>query len=139
MNFDLSYDSERDVIVGHVTGRVDAALVAEMSAQLAALMKRTGCHRLLNDLRDADLTPSTFDIYSLPRIVDQKGVSRVCRRALVISKGLRDFDFLETVSANLGQQVRIFTDLEDATAWLLSEGTRASGKPGPDLPSMPET
>ncbi len=118
MKYELSYDQERDLIVGRVDGDIDRVLVNAMASKFAELVASSGCRKLLNDLRGARITHSTFDIYSMPRIVDKQGVPIGCRRALVISEPLEDFKFLETVSVNVGQQVRIFNDPKEALEWL---------------------
>ena len=118
MKYELSYDQERDLIVGRVQGKINPALVKAMASKFGELIASSGCLKLLNDLRGAHITRSTFDIYSMPRIVDKQGVPIGCRRALLISEPLEDFKFLETVSLNVGQQVRIFNDPKAALEWL---------------------
>lgn len=128
MGYKLSHDQERDIIVGRIEGEMVPALVQEMAAEFAGLVRTSGCHRLLNDLRGARLTPSSFDIYSMPRIVDEREVPVTCRRALLIPEEADDFRFLETVSVNYGQHVRVFTDPEAAIEWLLADKAHP-GKP----------
>lgn len=128
MKYTLSYDQKRDIIVGRIEGEMVPALVKEMASEFAGLVRSSGCHRLLNDLRDARITHSTFEIYSMPRIVDEREVPVTCRRALVISEEADDFRFLETVSVNYGQQVRVFSDPETAIEWLMADETHP-GKP----------
>lgn len=76
---------------------------------------------MLNDLRKAKFKQSTFHIYNMPRIVAKQGVPSSSRRALVVPDTSEDFSFLETVSVNVGQQVKIFTDMDEALAWLTKE------------------
>ncbi len=130
MGYELSYNQERDLIVGRVEGKIDPALVKAMASELAELVASSGCRKLLNDLRRADTTPSAFDVYDMPRIVDKQGVPIACRRALLVSEPSGDFAFLETVSVNVGQQVRIFTDLEASLEWL-EESKMPPSKSGP--------
>ncbi|KAB2888787.1 MAG: hypothetical protein F9K32_15225 [Desulfobulbaceae bacterium] len=130
MKYTLSYDQKRDIIVGRIEGEMVPALVKEMASEFAGLVRSSGCHRLLNDLRGARITPSTFDIYSMPRIVDERELPLTCRRALVISEEAEDFRFLETVSVNYGQQVRIFTDPAAAVEWLTVDKA-SPGEPDP--------
>ncbi len=118
MKYELSYDKEHDLIVGRVEGDIDPVLVKKMASEFADIIETSGCHKLLNDLRDAKITPSTLDIYNMPRIISKQGVHLACKRALVVPEASDDFRFLETVSVNVGQQVRIFTDPEAAIEWL---------------------
>jgi hypothetical protein len=118
MNYELKYDNERGLIVGRIQGKFDSSLVSRMAADLADLVHKHGCTRILNDLRRADITPSTVDIYLMPKVVHQANVPRICKRALVVRGPLENYLFLETVSVNVGQAVRIFTDPKDAIEWL---------------------
>ncbi|MCE9613120.1 MAG: hypothetical protein K8T26_02520 [Lentisphaerae bacterium] len=133
MNYRISYDHERDLIYGSVEGDLDPALVKAMAAEFASIVASTGCRKLLNDLRNARITHSPLDIHSMPRIIDTQGVSLVCRRALLISEPSEDFEFLETVSLNFGQQVRLFYNLEAALEWLKGD------TPPPHQPNAEET
>jgi len=118
MKYELSYDRERDLIIGRIEGNIDPAIVKAMASEFAELVSSSGCSKLLNDLRNAAITHSALDIYSMPRIVDKLGLPIACRRALLVSDASKDFQFLETVSLNVGQQVRIFKDPESAIKWL---------------------
>lgn len=118
MKYQLSYDKQRDLINGKIEGEIDPDLVEKMASELAALVISTGCHKLLNDLRGAKITHSTLDIYQMPRIVDRHGVLKKCKRALLVSESSEDFEFLETVSLNVGQQVRVFKEPQAAIDWL---------------------
>lgn len=121
MGYELAYDQERDLMVGRVWGNIDETLVKEMAGDLAKLVASSGCHRLLNDLRNARIAHSALEIFGMPRIVDEEGVPVGCRRALVVPAPSEDFRFLETVSVNVYQRVRIFTDMQRAIAWLTGD------------------
>lgn len=118
MKYEVSYDKERDLIVGRVEGDLNSALVKEMSSAVAEVVRKTGCCNILNDLRDARIASSAFDVYKMPGIINNQGVPNICKRALIVSEESKGFRFLETVSVNVGQQVRIFTDPESAIEWL---------------------
>ncbi|MDO9171154.1 MAG: hypothetical protein Q7W29_04905 [bacterium] len=118
MNFELWYDEDQDIIRGRVHGKLDAAVAKGVAGELAPLVRKHGCHRFLNDLREAQVTSSTLDLYSIPRVVKEAGVSGGIKRALVVTEITPDFDFLETTSVNVGNQVKLFTDPEAALAWL---------------------
>jgi uncharacterized protein (UPF0276 family) len=120
MGFELHYDRESDLIIGKVSGSFDAATAQAVAAKLAAMIQDTGCGRLLNDLTEAAITSSTFDIYSIPRIVSKSGIPISCKRAILIAGSPEDFHFLETASVNVGQQIRMFSDRERALEWLRS-------------------
>jgi len=104
-----------------VTGELDLALLQSMAKEVAHIIQQTGVCRVLNDLRIAQPSQSTFDIYSMPKTARKIGVSQFCRRALVVGNRSTDFRFLETVFINQGHQVRMFAEIEDAKEWLFGE------------------
>jgi len=128
MNCELTYDEERDLIVGRIYGEFDSSVVMKMTTDLAAMVRRHGCSRVLNDLRGATITSATLSICNMPRVVDQAGVPIKCKRALIIREASADFHFLETAFVNIGQEVRIFTDRDDAIEWL-TDSTKTPDKP----------
>jgi len=119
MKYELTYDVERNLIIGHICGEFDSSLVTKMASDLADMIQKHDCYRLLNDLRSAKITPSTLEIYAMPRNVAKSREAMRCKRALVVSGSLNDYHFLETVSANLGQQLKIFIDIDTAVDWLM--------------------
>ncbi len=118
MNYELKYDEERNLIMGQVHGEFDSRVVAKMVSDLGAMIREHDCYRLLNDLRDAKITPETLDIYGMPRVIEKTREAVRCRRAILVTPPLEDFLFLETASVNMGQQIKIFTDEEAAIEWL---------------------
>lgn len=119
MKYELTYDKERNLIIGHIYGEFDSSIVTGMASDLADMIQKHGCNRLLNDLRSAKITPSALEIYTMPRSVAKSKEAIRCKRALVVSGSLKDYHFLETVSTNLGQQLKIFTDPDTAIDWLM--------------------
>ena len=126
MKYELSYDLSRDLIKGRAEGEIEPSLVKTIASEQADIVKTSGYRKLLNDLRSAQITLSTFDIYNMPRIVDEQGVPLTCKRALLVSKASTDLDFLETVSVNVWQFVRIFSEMDEALEWLNESEASAS-------------
>lgn len=104
-----------------VTGQLDLPLLQQIAKDVAQLIQETGVRRVLNDLRDAQPTPKTIDVYNMPQTAQKAGVSQYTKRAIVVGDKSEDFRFLETVFINQGHQVRMFAKLEDAKQWLQIE------------------
>jgi len=121
MTFTTEYKPETDCIVVRVEGELDLALLQRIAAEVSKIVERVGCKRILNDMRNAKPTKLTMDIYEMPGTAKQAGVHEACKRALVVTDETPDFHFLETVFRNQGHQVRMFTNLDDAKAWLFDE------------------
>jgi hypothetical protein len=118
MPFTVSYSKQKDYIVIVVEGELDLTLLQNMAAEVSKIIKRKGCNRILNDLRNAKPAKRIIDIYNMPKTAKRAGVTQDCKRALVVGNRGSDFQFLETVFVNQGHQVRKFEDIEAAEEWL---------------------
>lgn len=121
MGYELSYDAEKKIIRGRVLGELNPSLVKNMAVDLEKLGRKHKCPRLLNDLREAVISKSLLDIYSMPRVVEEAGMQKSFRRAIDVNPPVNDYRFLEIVSVNEGQEVRVFSDPEEALRWLVAE------------------
>ncbi len=118
MKYKIVYDEDKDIITGHIYGKFDTDLVKKMASEFAQMVQQYSCHRLLNDLRDAEMFAPMLDIYDMPRIADKSGVPTSCKRALVVRHSSPDFKFLERTAKNIGHDVKVFTDMDSAINWL---------------------
>lgn len=104
--------------MGCVEGDFDSSTMNSMATDLAILSSEYRCTRLLMDLRNARMKLSMIDIYYVPKILLDIGVPLEFKRALVVSNLDEKYHFLELVSLNRAQRIRIFTDPESAINWL---------------------
>ena len=121
MPYTIDYNQEDDCIMVKVVGELDLSMLGRMAGDVAKIVQKQGCRRILNDMRDAKPIKSTIDIYDMPEMARKSGVKQVCKRALVVLEATDDFHFLETVFINQGHQVKMFTDLDAAKAWLYED------------------
>lgn len=130
MQYEVSYNEERDVVAGRVFGDLDPAEVREMAAEFARLAKTHGCRKLVNDLRDADAFYSALSIHTMPKMLHEQGGLMPCLRALVVPEDSQALSFLESVAQTIGETVGIFTDWESAMEWFTKgrKSAPASGK-----------
>ena len=92
-----------------------------MCSDAIATAAKLGITDYLVDFRGMTPDLSVTTIYELPRILEKLGDTRESRTAMVVSpesEKKEDFSFFETVSLNQGFQVKLFTDLQEATQWL---------------------
>jgi hypothetical protein len=97
---------------------VDLDTAHRYAQEIIEQLSAHNCLRFLNDMRQASIQLSTLDIYDLPAwiegVMQEAGVSRACKRALVVASDFNEYKFFETVSRNHGHLVEVFTD-SDAT------------------------
>lgn len=119
MPYEIKYDEANDCVICRMSGELRIPELLDFGANAAALLKEHDCWRLLNDMREVKKLPSVVDIYNLPRLVGESEFPQQAKRAVVFSKDEKDYQFLETVSVNRGQLLKVFDDIDDALAWLL--------------------
>lgn len=126
MNFSIDYDEAGFVLVV-CEGDLTLSDINEVFQQGVALAVARSCFLVLSDFRKMHVTLSVSDVYKLPeyfasRMQELKTPVYKFKRALVLrADQLARYKFFETVSVNRSQKVRIFADMDEARAWLLSE------------------
>ena len=121
MPYQIEYDQPTGCIRIKVIGELDLALLKAMAQEAGNLAQQYECKRILNDLRLAQPTTSTLEIYTMPKTAEQSGVNIRCKRALVVGDRKEAFNFLETAFVLQGHSVRMFLTTEEAEAWLFSD------------------
>jgi hypothetical protein len=118
VNVDITYNQESDYIHAVTTGLFDEEALTALGQRFAKESEHHHCHKILNDMRGAQLSLETYVIYETPKKAVIAGFQD-CRRAIVFSGDKQDYKFFETVASNQGQVVRVFTDIDQALHWLL--------------------
>ena len=118
MPYTVQYTKECECILVVITDELDLSLLQSMAAEVAKLVKETGSRCILNDVRRAQPTAKTIDIYNMPQAAKKAGVEQAFKRALVVGTRAKEFSFLETVFVNQGHIVRMIKTIEEAKKWL---------------------
>jgi hypothetical protein len=105
-------------VIGCIEGNLDLRGVVDFAKEVVNVTSSNNCKRFLNDVRKAQLRLSTFDLYGTCRTLDEMGLNRQTRRALVINELTEDWRFFETASINYGHIVKVFDDYDEAVRWL---------------------
>jgi hypothetical protein len=120
MTHTLQYNPDTDCIELTIQGIFNMKRLEAIAPEVARLSEKSACLRILNDMSNATIDVSLADIYSSPQQMDNSGICRSTRRALVVPPGFEQATFLETVTRNRGHNLKIFHDRDSATAWLLT-------------------
>jgi len=120
MPCELSYEEDSGILTARVSGIVDKSLVQPMAAAMRAETEKHKCTRFLNDYRTAYIDLSTLDVFGMPKLIESMGTDPRSRHAIVVKGMTAIVRFFETVTRNRGENVRVFTDMDKARAWLLS-------------------
>ena len=118
MDFEFKYSEEKKMILGRVSGKLELPVLTKMTSELKKLAEAHNCMKCLNDMRESPVPESIIDIFDAPKAVSEAGDMGNFRCAMVVKEVRDQWEFLETISRNRGQQIRIFTDFDEADAWL---------------------
>ncbi len=122
-SFTIRYNEEEGIIEARVYCQFDWNLIEELAPKLGEMVLEKDCDLIFLDFTNSEIIMPTLRIYKTPEKLglefSKAGVNAwSLRRALLIKPGQKDFNFLEDVSVNSAQTVRLFTDEGDAKSWL---------------------
>ena len=121
MPFEIQYDADMDCILATFIGKITMPLIKEYIAALLPVLEETGCERLLSDSRTAELQVSSMDILQFPKMAEAYPLIAKLKRAALASPGTSGYEMYQALSEIKGQRVKVFTNREDALAWLFEE------------------
>lgn len=124
MEWEIDYLEKDGIVSMKTSGPATFEQNKKMSEEALALARKNGSHRFLVDHRDLEHGLSTLQIDDTPRMLKQIGVTPEDGIAIVFDPTspisdafpfFRNSAFLESLS------VKLFTDADEAIAWLKSE------------------
>lgn len=132
----VSHLPEQGIVAAVCGGQSTLEVVLQTISETAQASIRHRTNLLRVDLRNAPIEASITDIYHLPSLFAQAGLTRRHRLAFVAAPFDEGCGFLVTVSRNRGYCVQAFADVESAASWLMIAPTpRAPAADGPALDS----
>ena len=123
MTYSVRYNPTYQIIEAQFQGDLTLQSTEDFAAAILKASKEYDCSLVLNDLREAQLKLSTFEIYDLPKMISKLAMEQgveiyKLKRAFVGPKGAQNLNFFETVSVNRAQTTRYFLDIYEARNWL---------------------
>ena len=125
MNFKVTFNESTQIVESRVHGDFDWNLVETMIPEIGKHLLQSGTNLIFIDFRRSKVTMSTTKLYETPRKIAEEfgkmGIdAKKLRRAILIKPGQKDFDFLESVTSNNAQILKLFYEEELAMQWLIS-------------------
>ncbi|PKN98723.1 MAG: hypothetical protein CVU42_10935 [Chloroflexi bacterium HGW-Chloroflexi-4] len=125
MNFKVTFNESTQIVESRVHCDFDWTLVETMIPEIGKHIIENGSNLIFIDFRRSKVMMSTIKIYETPRKIAEEfgkmGINaQKLRRAILIKPGQKDFDFLESVTSNNAQILKLFYEEELAMQWLIS-------------------
>jgi hypothetical protein len=126
MGLDYKIEPQPGYLLMTCEGHYESSLIDEFSSQVMEACKKHQPSDFLIDFRKVEGEMSTMDRYNLASVsskkyLDEKLTGRIlnCRFAFLGNHPLVDpKKFGETVAVNRGLNVKVFTEIKEALAWL---------------------
>jgi hypothetical protein len=119
---EMSVAESGSYIYCRVEGPINAELARQMSNEIQQFCDQAGIEARLIDVREARNMLSVSNNYDLGyRDLDQQGIGRAHKAAILVSPGDDSHDFALLVIRNAGFNARKFTDEQEAIKWLESD------------------
>jgi len=125
MEYTITLSSDRKFIVENIKGVISREIAMHVNLEAHALGKRLGITRYLIDVTEARNIDKNMDTYEFAYedMRQAAGIDMFARVAILVSLGDHSHDFVETVLRNAGLNVRLFTNLDEATRYLVDDLT----------------
>ena len=119
--YNITLDRENGIVRVVARGEIVKAMGEEIITKARTTAAEHQYH-IFYDVRDTKTLVSFADWFFLPRTLDvfKKSKVRMIKAAVLISPGDHEkaYKFYETVTHNLGMNLRIFLEENEAVAWL---------------------
>lgn len=123
MPWRVNYDQRQEIAEVTYWGDTDANDIRESTIAAIGLVNETQATRGLVDCLKQTSTASTADLYVLPQLYEEEGLTRKINIAFVEPEidELRELaEFYDNVCVNRGWNLRRFAAREEAIAWLIA-------------------
>ncbi len=125
MTHTISYDPQTRVIEMTASGVVDLNELHTLLDELLHLSAEKNTRLFLSNYLDIKRQFTLLELFDVPDYIaktsEELGLHAVTlKRAVVMRMTPEDQRFFENINFNRGHNAKIFTDLDDARSWLLS-------------------
>ena len=119
MKYDLTYDDDTKCIICKMSGKLHLSDLPQYGSDLASMLKKHPCKRVLQDLTEVDLKLSVVDFFDVPKLARERDIGYDVKRAIIFARDAENWRFYETVTVNRSGNVRVFSDSNKAMEWLM--------------------
>jgi hypothetical protein len=122
MSWTIKQNTKLDLIEIIFSGPITGPDLRQATSDCISQAKEMGTMNYLIDASAMELSGSIADLYDLPnKQYKEEGVDRRSRAAVILPLSQKERDnirFYETACKNQGWQVQVFSERQEAVAWL---------------------
>lgn len=118
MDYEIKISDDKSFVVVDVKNPVSVEQALTFTRKSIELASKHNTNSYLIDLRKVRHKWSVFETYTFAKDLRGSGRQRLDRVALLTQPDDETFSFVETATVNQGYNTRVFTDYDEATAWL---------------------
>jgi hypothetical protein len=121
MAWQVKYSADDSIVTVKVSGQTNLEDLVRTFAAGIAGAREHHVKRILIDARQMTITSSATQLYGLPGLLQEQGLTRAHKVAIIVSDNLEpneDFSFLETIFYNRGFSICLYSETTQALAWL---------------------
>ncbi len=136
MAWQVKYSADDGIVTVKVSGQTNLEDLVRTFAAGIATAREHRVKRMLIDARQMTITSSATQLYGLPGLLQEQGLTRAHKVAIVVSdrpEPNEDFSFIETIFHNRGFSICLYSEMTQALAWL----KHTSNLPHKAIPPMP--
>ena len=117
---DITFNTDHNVLCFKAIGEQNSKTRVEFAEKLLNIAKEFNCWKVLCDYTQSRVTAGTLEIYRIPSQLEQIGIPRYFKIAVIYSSDKESYIFWETRARNADFTTRVFTDKDEALKWLNS-------------------
>ena len=121
MSYELSFRHEPNYLYVKAKGIRTVENIIAMSKDILAVRDKHGYNKLLLDVRQMTGGLSTADAYQLGTkdFQEHRRPGQLKASIVDLEDNCERFQFMENVAVNMGLNLRIFSDVDEAMTWLV--------------------
>ena len=118
-HYEIIFDKEQRILRMNVHGELEKDIGEKVITE-ARTKAAENQYNVLYDVRQAKIKVAFVDWFYLPRKLEVYSKTKAVKSAILITPGQQEeeYSFFETVTHNLGINVKIFIQEKDAIEWL---------------------
>ena len=118
MQYEVRFMEKLDVVVVEVQEKLNIELGKEFMAEAMNLARKHETHKFILDYRKSFSEDNITALYYAAKNPETFGVTQRDKVAIVFSREQEKYRFFESAIRNIGFNIAVFMDMEDALNWI---------------------